>query len=139
MATPTPEAAAQAWSQGLQSKVERMKAGVQAVTVSPGQAAARQKSVWAQNVAAAQDKWARNTAAVSLTAWQEAFVNKGLPRIASGAAAGESKMAAFMGQFLPYVSNAVKQLPPRGTFEQNLARSAAMIRASHAFNYQRPQ
>lgn len=112
-----------------------MKQGAMAVTVAPGQLAAKQADVWANNTVAAKAKFARNSAAVSLQDWQTAYTTTGLDRIASGVAKGQSKVTAFMNQFLPFVTNAVKQLPPRGTFEQNIARNNQMIRATHAFSY----
>ena len=130
------QSAAQKWAENLANSTQRVQAGVEAVTVSPGVAAARQMNLWVQNTQAAAQKFAKNSAAVSTASWQSAMINKGLPRIASGAQAAQPKMEAFMGQFLPFLSQAVKGLPPRGTFAQNLARSQAMITAIHnSFSY----
>ena len=135
MATPTAQQAAANWGTGLQSKTERMKQGAMAVTIAPGAAAAKQVEVWAANTLASKQKWQKNVAAVSLTDWQTAFTTTGIDRITSGVQKGQSKVENFMGQFLPFITNAVKQLPARGTFEQNIARNNAMIRAAHAFTY----
>lgn len=137
MATPTAQQAAANWGTGLQSKTERMKQGAMAVTVAPGQAAARQKAAWLANLQASADKWARNVAAVPLASWQEAFTTTGIDRIASGVQKGQGKVENFMNQFLPFLDQTKKSLPPRGTFEQNLARAAAQIRATHGFTYNR--
>lgn len=128
-----PATVAQAWVDGLGRAGAKITAGVQAVTVAPGQAAARQAAVWASNTAAAQAKWARNTSAVPLSAWQQAVINKGVPRIASGAAAAHDKQVAFYQKFLPYVAAAKAALPPRGSYEQNKARALAMMDANHKF------
>jgi hypothetical protein len=133
MTAQTPDQVAAAWAQRLGGATQKITAGVQAVTVAPGQAAARQKAVYAQNTAAAVDKWASRVAAVPLATWQEAVVNKGIPRIASGATAAQPKFAAFMGQLLPFVSSAVATLPPRGNLDQNINRMTAFSRKMATF------
>lgn len=119
---------AAAWKNGLTNATPKMTAAVNAVTVAPGQAAARQKDVWAQNTANAKDKWATNTAAIPLGQWQSDMINKGIPRIASGAAAAEDKFTQFMGRLIPHIEAGVRALPARGTLDQNIQRSAQMIR-----------
>lgn len=133
----TPASAAAKWATNLSAAATNgtIQQGIAGVTVAPGQAAARQKTVWVQNVTASQDKWATNVANVSLQSWQSDTVSKGLPRIASGATAAQPKMQAFMTQALPYIQNAVASLPARGNFTQNLARMNAMATAMHNFTY----
>lgn len=128
-----PNASATKWANRLSSAANdgTIEAGIRGVTQAPGQAAARQKAVWAQNVAAAQDRWAANTAAVSLPQWQDAAVSKGVPRVATGATAAEAKFATFMGKLMPVINNAKAQLPARGNFQANLARANAMATALH--------
>lgn len=133
MATHDPQTVAQRWAANLGAATQKITDGVNAVTVAPGQKAARQKAVWLQNTQSAADKWAANTAAVSLNSWQTAMTSKGVNRIASGAQAAESKMAAFLTAFLPAQASIVAGLPPRGGLEQNIARSAALIRATAAW------
>lgn len=128
-----PNAAAAAWQQNLASAGTKIAAGVAAVTVAPGVAAARQSAVWAQNTLAAQSKWAKNTASVSLSDWQTAMTTKGAPRIAAGATAAQPKFAAFMTQFLPFVQSAVQALPPRGDLEANINRMTSMTRKLATF------
>src|SRR5487761_725868 len=78
MATQTPDQIAANWASRLGASTQKITDGVQAVTVAPGQAAARQKAAWVANVAAAQDKWASRTAAVPLSTWQNDMINKGI-------------------------------------------------------------
>lgn len=130
---------AQKWASNLGAATQRIQTGVESVTTSPGQLAARQAAVWVQNTQAAQAKFQRNSAAVSLQSWQNATVSKGIPRIASGATAAEPKVQAFMTTFLPFVQAQVNQLPARGNLQQNIQRSAAMITAMTKFpGYTKP-
>lgn len=129
----TPEQAAARWAAGLAGAGQKITDGVNAVTVSPGALAARQKAAYLQNVTAAADKWARTVAAVPLQEWQTAMIQKGAPRIASGAAAAQPKFAAFMGKLLPFIATGRAQLPPRGNFDQNLTRLTAWARYMHGF------
>lgn len=133
MAKVTPDQAAQAWAQRLAGSTERIQQGVQSVTTSPGQAAARQKAAWSQNTQAAQDKWAARVSAVSTSDWQQATIEKGLPRIAAGAQAAQPKMAQFMGQVLPHIDSVKGSLPARGNLDQNIARMTAFTRGMAQF------
>lgn len=135
MAKVTPDQAAAKWAQRSAAAVDDVKRGVQNVTVAPGVAAARQKDLWLQRISASADKWARRVSAVSLQDWQDAMINKGIQRIASGTSAAQPKMAAFMAEFLPYIDQGVQQVRsmPKGTVEAGIARASAMIRHNAAF------
>lgn len=137
MARVTPEQAAAKWSTRLQNSTTDMTTGVRGVTEAPGIAAARQKTLWVQRVTNSADKWARRVSAVSLTDWQTAMIDKGIPRIAGGATAAVPKVTSFMQDFLPYVDQGVAAIKnmPKGGVEQGIARAAAMIR--HNAGYQR--
>lgn len=128
-----PAQVAQNWANRLGASGDKIKQGVDAVTIAPGQAAARQATVWQQNTTAAAGKWARNTAAVSLADWRTAVETKGIPRIGAGAAAAVPKMTTFMSKLLPFVANAKASLPARGSYEQNKTRALAMMDAMHKF------
>jgi hypothetical protein len=124
----TPDQIAQKWASNLSASTQNITQAVQNVNVAPGQAAARQKTAYVNGVNASQDKWARNVAGVSLQEWQTAMINKGVPRIASGAAEAQGEFQQFMTRLLPYIANGVSTLPPRGSLENNIARAAAMMR-----------
>lgn len=128
-----PNSIAQRWAQQLGASTQKITEGVQSVTVAPGQAAARQKGAWVQNTTSAADKWARNTAAVPLADWQAAMINKGAPRIASGAQASQAKFASFMGELLPHIDRVKSGLPARGNLDQNITRMTAFVRGMATF------
>ena len=131
-----PNAVAQDWAARLGQSTQKITDGVQRVQQAPGVSAARQKTVWQQNTAASVDKWARRTAAVTLPEWQQAMIEKGAPRVASGANAAVPKMAAFLQQLLPYVDNAASSLPPRGDLNANIARMVAFTQKMAQFKRQ---
>lgn len=129
----TAQQAAADWVAGLQQKQAKIQAGVEAVSSPPGQAAARNKAAYIAQVTASADKWASRVSAVSLQSWKDSMVNKGLPRIASGAASAQGKVEAFLTRFLPHVASGKAALPPRGGLEANIQRAVAMMRHNAAF------
>ena len=124
---------AQDWASKLGAAGAKVQAGVQAVNTAPGAAAARQVNVWVANTQASAQKYARNVAAVPLSTWQQAVIEKGIPRLGTGATAAIPKMQSFLQKFLPFVESAKNALPPRGTYDQNKARMNAMVDAVHKF------
>jgi len=133
MAMPNAADAAAKWAQNFGSSSQRWADGVNAVTVAPGQLAARQADVWANNTVAAKAKFAANSQSVSLQEWQSTTVTKGQGRLASGAQAAQSKVAEVYGKLFPFISSAVNSLPPRGDLEANINRSAAFARKMATF------
>lgn len=133
MAGATPTNAAQKWAQNLGAAGQRITDGVNSVTVSPGVAAAKQADLWLANLQASQAKWKQRVAAVTVQDWQSAMINKGVPRIATGATAAQPKFENFMGKLLPYIAQQKSQLPARGNLEQNIARMTAFVRGMSKF------
>lgn len=137
MAIPTPEQAGEKWGRRLSGATEDIRRGVAAVTVSPTeQAADAQDKMLARVTESIQNgKWARGLRRVSLNDWKEATLNKGIPRLATGVAAGTPKMVEFMRDFLPHVERVQAQVRamPDLTLEDNIARATAAIRGMAAF------
>jgi hypothetical protein len=119
----TPQQIAAKWSQNLSGATQTIQTGVQAVTTPPGQAAAAQKQAYVQGVNQNADIWAKNVSAVSTSEWQQAMINKGLPRVGTGATAAQPKMANVMQTLIPAIQSITAGLPPRGTLQQNLQRA----------------
>lgn len=121
------------WRDRLSGSADRIRQGVAAVKVSPGQLAAAQADVWAAQVAASKPKWAARVGRLTLGDWQNAMATKGVDRIATGAGAAVGKMDAFLAKFLPFVDNAKASLPKRGSYEQNKTRMTQMVDKLHGF------
>lgn len=127
-----PGAAAQAWSSRLGGATQAYIDGVNGVNIAPGQLAANAKQLWATNTAAAVDRFAKNSLAVTKESWAQSAVNKGAPRLASGASQALPKMEAAFARLFPVIKSAVASLPPRGTIEQNIERSRQFALKMHA-------
>jgi len=123
------------WARNLAGSTEAIKAGIAAVTVAPTEKAAARADAYAQGVqqSVSSGKFARNLRKVSLSDWQRAITNKGIPRIAAGASEAKPKMMAHLQVFLPHVEAGVAALPPRGDFETNLQRAMQMMRHNASF------
>lgn len=130
---PSAADAAARWAQNFGAAGQRWQAGVQAVTVAPGQLAAKAKPLWVQNTTAAADKFAANSAAVTREQWIAVTVEKGAPRLASGAQAAQPKLQAVFDKLFPFINSAVSGLPPRGDINQNIERSRQFALKMHQF------
>lgn len=129
--------AASRWVSGMGSATTKMKAGAQAVTTPPGQAAAARADAYVAGVQRSLNKYKTNVASVSLSSWQQDYITKGLPRVASGAQQAQPKFQAFMTAFAPVIESAVASAPARGTYEQNKARMVSVIDSLHQFQYKK--
>lgn len=131
----SPSDATQKWVNNLSGATANIQAGIDRVTEAPGQKAAAKQQKWIQAVQASQDKWKRNVAAVSLEQWKSLFKTVGVPRIAQGAQAKQSKYTNFANQFFPHLEQGVAKINsmPDTTFEERINRSVAMMRHNHTF------
>lgn len=128
---PSANEAAQAWSTGFAGAGAKWAAGVESVTTPPGQLAAAAQGRYLAGVQQSANKWAANTAAVSLAQWKSVTVQKGQGRLASGAQAGMAKYQAKIQAVLQAEASIISSLPPRGTVEQNIQRSSQFQMAMH--------
>ncbi len=132
-----PATVAKKWSQNLQNATAQIAAGVQAVQVAPTQLAARAQATMKARLVAAIDsgKWAKGLQAVSLSDWQQAMTNKGIPRVAQGAVDAETKQTTFYAKLLPYVASVSAQIKqmPNATAADRKARMLANFDAMSQF------
>ncbi len=127
--------AADRWAQNLGGSTEKIKEKINALTQSPTAKAAANRDKYLSGVQAGADKWAANLSAVSLSEWQNAFINKGLPRISSGAAAAKPKMVNFLTQLSSYQDANLPAINSRKvmTLEDAITKSADWIRVMSKF------
>lgn len=140
MANLDPNVIANTWAERLGGSTAKITRGIQAVTESPTEAAARNvdRQVMGVQQAAASGKTAAALRRVTLADWQNAAIKKGVSRIGQGAIEAKPKMAAFMAQFLPHLQaglQAVRQMP-KTTLDDRLNRMVAMARHNAQFKMQ---
>lgn len=131
----TPEQIQEKWATRLSGATAEIAAGIDRVTVAPGQKAAAKKDKWLQNVQASADKWASRVGGVSLEAWKQAAKTIGVQRIATGAQAKKGKFGAFIREFQPHLDQLQSKLDtmPDTTFEQRMQRMVEAARHNHGF------
>lgn len=118
-----PTQAAQNWASRLGGATQAYTDGVNGVKVAPGQLAAAAGDRWLANTQASLPRFKSNSAAVGLGAWQTAAIDKGAPRLASGATAAQPKVEMVFAKLFPAIRNAVGALPAKGDINQNIERS----------------
>lgn len=131
----TPDQLAQKWVDRIGAATQSIRDGVNSVTVAPGRTAADRKQAYIDGVNANVDKWAKNVARVSLQDWQQAMITKGIPVIATRAAAAKPKFAVFMTAWMGFQGQVRSELvsQPRGTLDQNIARAVYVMRRAKDF------
>lgn len=138
MATKDPTAVAAKWAANLTQSTQSMTEGVNAVAVAPTQQAAARSEAYLAGVqrAVASGHWQKSLQAVSLQSWQQAMIQKGIPRVGSGATAAKGKFAAFMAKLLPYQASLQAQLAatPRGDLATNIQRMVQWAQGMAQFN-----
>lgn len=93
------------WSANTQNATGYMKDGVNAVSVNPMEQAAQQLPKALQNYQQAinSGRMASAMRGVSLSDWQNAMINKGVPRVAQGVTNAVPKTTAAFNKLLPYI------------------------------------
>lgn len=126
------------WKTRLQGAGTEIKAGIDAVQVSPMEKAVKAKDKMRSNWLASVDngKWEQNTLAVSLAEWKQRFIAVGIDRITSGATAGEPKMAAYMQEAIPVMNNLIAQIDamPKQNIQDSINRAAAWMQGMKTFS-----
>lgn len=121
------------WGRRLNAAGQDIQTGVQRVTVAPGQQAAAAQSLMLQRLtdAITSGKWARQVSSVSLSDWQNAMTNKGIPRISQGVTTAQKNKQGIITATLAAVDTAAAQANalPKGGLEQSIARATTFMRA----------
>lgn len=120
------------WQTGMGSAGPAFEAGVNRVQTSPGQLAAANKSGYLAGVQNSVDLWASRLQAMTVADWKSVTISKGASRLASGAAAALPKYNAAASKLYAFYQSSIPNLPPRGTFDQNLQRFDQLVRQLHA-------
>jgi len=116
MAKLTPAQITEKHARRLKGAVEDMRTGVNNVTESPTQKAAKKIDKMRQNILAAIDsgKVERGLNRVSLDDWKRSMVDVGIPRVAAGIDNAQAKVEAFYSELMPHIDKLqaeVKRLP----------------------------
>lgn len=130
---------AQKWSQNLQAATTSIQNGVAAVQTSPTQLAAQNVQGYLSGVqqAVSSGRWQNALNSVSLSDWKNAMTQKGIPRIAQGAAAAQPKVQNVMNNLLPFIydtRDSINASNPRGSLQQNIARMTAFVNAMSQYS-----
>lgn len=131
----TPQSIQEKWASRLSGATAEISAGIDRVTVAPGQKAAAKGEKWLANVQASYDKWKSRVAATSLEDWKQAAKTIGVQRVAAGAQAKKGKFGAFIAEFSSHLDALDAKLAsmPDTTFEQRLQRMTVAARHNHDF------
>lgn len=113
--------------------------GIDMVTEAPGLKASKKKEKYRNGVNAAIDKWAENTAAVSLEEWKKSAKEKGGRRFSEGVELAKDKILAFHEQFQTFVADVKRKLDemPDATPEQREQKMLANVREMRKFKRSR--
>lgn len=116
---------------------EEMRAGIDRVTVAPGDLAAakQEKMITRLTESVRTGKWARALKAVGLEGWKSKMLDVGVGRVAGGLEAAEGKVISFAAQFLPFVDairTKVRAMPDL-TLDDNIRRMTENVRAISKF------
>jgi hypothetical protein len=137
MAKLTPEQAAAKLIRNAKSAASTMAEQVDKVTVAPSQQAVAKQEKMLRNLMEAiqSGKWAESLGSVTLEDWKEAMKTKGIPRIAQGLDASESKLVDFYAELFPYQEGIQRELAemPDLTFEDALSRMVHNARKMKEF------
>lgn len=103
-------------------------AGVQAVTVAPGEKAAAAADRYAAGVqeAVTSGRFAARSRAVTLQSWQASVRDKA-SRFSSQGQTAEAKYQQAIAPVINYMKTGLAQLPPRGSLSENIARMNNMV------------
>lgn len=126
----SPQNATDKWANAMAQSTTAFNAGVDGVTVSPGQKAAAASAKYLARVQANVGKFERNSAALDLQTWKTITKEKAATRLASGAASAKPKVLAFQTSFFQYLKAGQSTIDtmPTNTLEESLLKANAQAR-----------
>jgi len=137
MAKLTPEQYAEKQARNLKNSLPDIRAGIERVSVAPGQAAAAAQGRMKDNLNKAIDdgRWAAKVRGVTLEEWKNAALTKGVDRIAQGIDQARDKQIQMAGRLLAAVDASAAQVRsmPRGTISDSIARMTRFVEDMHKF------
>lgn len=120
------------WGRRLSAAGPDITAGVNNVKTAPGVAAAAASDRMLAGIQASvqSGQWGKAVSAVSLTDWQNAMKNKGIPRLTQGVATAQQTKLPQITALLNAVDASVGALSsiPRGGIENNINRAVTFMR-----------
>ena len=135
----TPQEAASLYVERISNARSRIEMGVRNVTVSPMEKAAAAQAKMLKGITEAinSGKWARGLKKVTLEEWKTAFLNKGLNRIADGAAAAKGKMEVFYEDLFKHQNGLLVELDkmPDLTLQNSIDRMVFFTRGMANFTH----
>lgn len=121
------------WGRRLQAAGPDISAGVDRVTVAPGQSAAAAADRYASGLMESiqNGTWETNVAKVPLADWKNSMKTKGLARLATGVSQAQASKVQKIAQTLQAVDQSVAEIQnmPQDSLEARIARSVAFQRA----------
>lgn len=131
MARVSPQEWLTKWGTNLNASGTYIKNGVNRVTVAPGQAAAAASDRMLAGVTNAiqTGTWQRAVSSVSLQQWQNAMINKGIPRLQTGITQAQNSKVDKITTLLSNVdaSAAAANALPKGGLQQGIARATEFM------------
>lgn len=128
----TPEEFASRWGTGLKGSIDRMRTGIDRVTVAPGKLAADKADKWHMAISSSdtKEKWRRRIGAVTLEEWQTAMKNKGLIRIAAGVDEAQTRMQDFATKLIAHQNALLSKIDTMAdlTLEDSILRMTTWVR-----------
>ena len=121
------------WTASAPRAVADWQTGVQNYTGDWAGATTRQQAVMQANWDASviNGTWAAGVNRVGTAGWKSKTTSKA-GNFTTGFAAGAAAQAAAMQKIMSALGNIVPNLPPRGTFQQNVTRSTTLMSDLHA-------
>jgi hypothetical protein len=133
----TPQQFADKHIKRTSAALDDMRAGVNAVTVSPTlKAAAKADKMRARLIESLDSgKWQDGLKRVTLEQWKDKMINVGVSRVSGGLTANRAKTEAFAADFLPFVESNQQAIStmPDVTLEDSIARMGEWTRRMSKF------